>query len=78
MTDNEYVKAERKKTAEKLKNETMEIAALFETIAHEDDEVKVKEAQKALRDHIEGYHNAVQIGVSTEIRKVLAWDENDL
>ena len=75
MTDLEYVKVERKKTAEKLKWESMQIAALFETIAHEDDEVKVKAAQVALRDHIEGYHHAVQIGNGTEIRKVLADDD---
>lgn len=78
MTDQEYVVSERKKTAERLKLETMEIAAAFETIAHEDDERKVKAAQAFLRDQIEGYWHAVKIGNGSDMQKVLAWDENDL
>jgi hypothetical protein len=74
MTDQEYIVSERKKTAEKLKYEAMEIAAAFETIAHEDDEKKIKEAQAFLKDHIEGYWNAVKIGTATEIGKVLAFE----
>jgi hypothetical protein len=78
MTDAEYVESERRKTAEKLKNEAAEIAAALEEIAHGTDEVKRIKAQTFIRDHVEGYHHAIQIGNQTELGKVLANDENDL
>lgn len=72
-----YVVSERKKTAERLKYEAMEIAAALETIAHEDDPAKVKTAQNFLRDHVEGYWHAIKIGNQTDLGKVLASDEEE-
>jgi len=76
MTDLEYTKSERKTTAERLKHEAMKVAAALETIAHEDDYEKIKEAQNVLGDFIDGYHYAVKLGSRTEMRKVMARDED--
>lgn len=63
---------ERQRAAERLKDEAMEIAAAFETIAYEDDQNKVKKAQDFLRTCIDGYWHAVVIGDATSIGEVLA------
>jgi len=71
--EQQYIDSERRKTAEKLKNEAAEIAAALEEIAHGTDEGKRKKAQAFIRDHVEGYHHAIQIGNQTELGKVLEW-----
>jgi len=69
--DEAYAESERRKTAEKLKNEAAEIAAALEEIAHGTSLDKRLKAQAFIRDHVEGYHHAIQIGNQTELGKVL-------
>lgn len=70
--DADYVDKERRRIAEKLKNETAEIAAALEEIAHGTDEAKRIKAQAFLRDHVEGVWHTIKIGNQTEMAKVLA------
>jgi len=62
---------ERRAVAEKLKNETAEIAAALEEIAHGTDNAKRIKAQRFIRDHIDGYWHAIKIGNQTDLGKVL-------
>ena len=69
--DEAYADSERRKAAEKLKNEAADIAAALEEIAHGTSLDKRIKAQRFIRDHVEGHWHSIKIGNQTEIGKIL-------
>lgn len=68
MNDNDYFLMVRKEHAAKLLSETAIIAAALEDLANERN---VSEAQKTLRNYIDGHWNAIVVGSSTSVGHLL-------
>jgi len=71
MNDNDYFNLMRKETAQKLLSETAIIAAALEDLANDRN---VSEAQRTLRDHIDGNWHAVVVGNCTSVGHLLYED----